>query len=377
MSIRRISRAAVALLIGATALASAAPVAAAESIAPNPRAALPAPSGPYAVGSAEFLLVDDQRDDPWKPAEKRRVMSTVWYPAARSATPYAPYLSAPLVAAINASQLWPIDLGPLVGRTSWAHHMAPVQRTDRPYPVLLSSPGMGASRLLSTDLASDLASHGYVVIAIDPTYESPVELPDGTVLPGTYPVTQDARTTAIRARVGDVDTVLAALHRGAGLPAGLARAMDLDRIGMFGFSYGGYTAATAMFERRDIKAAINMDGVLADRTEPYAKPPVVERGLDRPFQLMGSDFGDEGMHDHLNVAFDPTWPDIWPNLRGWRADIGFPKAGHASFLDAQSWLPGLPGVSPETVAAFVGTADPAATTAKVRADVRRFFDRFV
>ena len=54
--------------------------------------------------------------------------------------------------------------------------------------------------------------------------------------------------------------------------------LDLHRIGVFGHSRGGATAADAMLSDRRIGAGVNLDGGMWG--------PVVKRGLDRPFGLL-------------------------------------------------------------------------------------------
>ena len=49
-------------------------------------------------------------------------------------------------------------------------------------PVVLYSPGLHSDRSLGTVLIEELASHGYLVVAIDHTYDADqVEFPDGRV----------------------------------------------------------------------------------------------------------------------------------------------------------------------------------------------------
>jgi predicted dienelactone hydrolase len=62
------------------------------------------------------------------------------------------------------------------------------------------------------------------------------------------------------------------------LSGGLRGALRLSRVGRFGHSLGGATAAQAMFEDRRIDAGINLDGTPSG--------PVVNAGLDRPFMLV-------------------------------------------------------------------------------------------
>ena len=61
------------------------------------------------------------------------------------------------------------DAAPLTRRGGW--------------PVVLFSPGFGVERELYAGLVEDLASHGYVVVAIDHPHDaSIVEFPDGHVV---------------------------------------------------------------------------------------------------------------------------------------------------------------------------------------------------
>ena len=57
---------------------------------------------------------------------------------------------------------------------------APAERAHGPYPVVLFSPGLAGVRSQNTAWAQELASHGYVVVALDHPYDSAaVVLADG------------------------------------------------------------------------------------------------------------------------------------------------------------------------------------------------------
>ncbi|MHC8564032.1 alpha/beta hydrolase [Streptomyces albidoflavus] len=65
-------------------------------------------------------------------------------------------------------------------RTQAAAGAPPDDRRRR--PVVLYSPGLQISRTLGTATAIELASRGYVTVAVDHTYEAPaVEFPGGRV----------------------------------------------------------------------------------------------------------------------------------------------------------------------------------------------------
>jgi dienelactone hydrolase len=392
-------------LATAIALAVLAVPAAAAPVVPT----LPTPEGRHAVGRTTLHLIDFKRRDPFKPARPRELMATVTYPA-RHAERYrrgawfgravARDLEASLAAPPTSLPPGSVDL---VGAVAHARLDAPLaqppRRRARGWPVVLFSPGGGSSRELNTAQIEDLASRGYVVVAIDHTYEAPVvEFPGGRVarqVPGF--VSEDPKVLrvvfkrAIDARVADARFVLdrlAALERGRRPdrwrrrpPAGPRRALDLSRVGMFGYSYGGYAAGEAMVHDRRIDAGINLDGTMAhgfgeSDDWPYAPGEVVKRGLDRPFLL----FGSTG-HNHLGgdgaPSGDPSWQQFWTNQRGWKLDLTLRESAHGSFGDLQVGAPQITrglGLPPATFEPLIGTIDPDRSIRAQRAYIASFFD---
>ncbi|MFD7132907.1 hypothetical protein [Streptomyces sp. NPDC059894] len=132
---------------------------------------------------------------------------------------------------------------------------------------------------------------------MDHTHETtPVEFPGGRVEVQKEPMTgAETVKKAVDTRVRDTRFVLDQLAvlragrnpdaEGRRLPRGLGGVLDLDRIGMYGHSAGGITAAETMRADRRIDAGINMDGALQYSSTAFL--PVALEGLDRPFMLMG------------------------------------------------------------------------------------------
>jgi hypothetical protein len=400
----------------ALALLAAAPSAAAQTAAPPEvrfTPSLPKPTGPYAIGRTTLHLIDDERPDPWTPGQARELMATVTYPARHvERYPRSRWFSRAVAEDLEASLAQPpTSLTPgsvdLVRARARSRAEAPVARPSgrraRGWPVVLFSPGGGASREQNTAHIEDLASHGYAVVSFDHTYEAPVvEFPDGRVarqvpelLSADPKVLSVVFKRMIDARVADTRFVLdrlAELDRGrnpdAGrrrLPSGLRGALDLSRLGMFGYSYGGYTAGEAMVGDRRIDAGVNLDGTMAhgfglSEDWPYAPGEVVRRGLDRPFML----FGNEN-HNHLAPGGfpdggDPSWRDFWTNQRGPKLDLTLRRSEHGSFSDLQIAAPQFVralGLPPGTFEPSVGTVDPDRSIAAQRAYIDAFFDLYL
>jgi dienelactone hydrolase len=353
------------------------------------RLTLPAPRGRYATGESTFRLVDDNRPDPWEPSRPHReLMISVFYPAIHTAgRPFTNQFPATAAAAIGPAVEGNFTLP--AGLVDWAatttHSVQDAARAPGRFPVVLYSPGAGDPRDWNVTLVEDLASRGFVVVTIDHTGEAPaVRFPDGHVV-GNGPLMaawaqsyENGTTLAFFTKLMDTrmaDTKLV-LDRLTSLPVRLTDGMDLNRIGVFGHSAGGFTAANMMYADPRVKAGINMDGTLEYTVIPDGTnlSEVALHGLDRPFLLMGSSSAAGGSDIHR----EPSWTAFWQHQRGWKADITLNDSVHASFTDAEALLPQLAGRVPAaTLAAAVGTVDPHRAVAADRALVTSFFDRFL
>jgi predicted dienelactone hydrolase len=334
---------------------------------------LPPPTGNQHIGVVPLHLVDRSRPDPWVSSQPvRELMVSVWYPARRThAQPVYAWL--PPGAWERFGQDNGVPPGSVRVPLTHARVDASVDRHHGGRPLILYSPGLGGNRDSSTVLVEQLVSRGYVVATIDHTYDaSEVEFPDGRVeVSAVPPITPEVVEKVVAVRVADTRFVLdslVALDAGRNpdaeqrpLPAGLRGALDLSRVGMFGHSLGGATAAQAMYQDHRIKAGVNLDGTMAG--------VVVDAGLDRPFMLVAA-------QNHGRDT-DPSWARFWENLRGWRLNLRLTGAGHNSFTDVQVLLPQLASVlqlPPDVVQGLIGTIDPHRSVLIQRAYLTAFFN---
>lgn len=359
---------------------------------PAVRFALPEPSGRHPLGVTEMHLVDRDRPDPWLEGKPRELMVSVWYPAEDvKDRPLKPYMKPDAAAHFERSTLGSIGLKPeevdLKGVRTHAFSGAPVDvgRTQR--PVVLYSPGGSLPRTVGTVLVEDLASRGYIVVTIDHTYEaSEVEFPGARLETASLPEEASLKKM-ISVRVSDVRFVLDRLEgirdgsnpdaERRSLPNGLAQSLDLSKVGMFGHSAGGITAAEAMLNDRRVDAGVNLDGSLIYSSDAGTYGEVTEHGLDRPFMLMGA--GKSGPDDkpHTHRAA-PDWKAFWENSTGWKLDLHVPEGEHFTFTDYQAIVPQLDeilGVPEWLVVGMIGTVAPERIVASQRAYVAAFFDQ--
>lgn len=163
----RLVRVAVAVAAGLLLLpANTAPVAAASDTLQLLR-----PTGPNAVGTTSIYLKDTSRADLWVPEMNRELMVTVWYPTRSTAGKRAQYMtpeeSKLQLEHIEQAAGLPLDTLSTV-RTNAYVDAKPAGRAHS-LPLVILSPGYTQPRSSLSGLAEDLASQGYVVVAIDHT----------------------------------------------------------------------------------------------------------------------------------------------------------------------------------------------------------------
>ncbi|MEE3851255.1 hypothetical protein VZC37_12980 [Gordonia sp. LSe1-13] len=374
------------LLVSVVSVAVMGVCSAATAVArPSGTTILPTPAGPHPVGRTILRLIDHDRPDPWHPDRRRELMVTVSYPAtAADSHPLGHYVSQVFGAAVSRyltqTLAVPTRAENYVGLRTNAHDGAPVAAGS--FPVLLFSPGLGVPRVFGTAAAEDLASRGYIVISIDHTFEAQaVEFPGGRVVSGITPPTDTAasqrwRTKALAARVEDTRSVIDALtdiarhdDSPASLPDGLVRSIDLTRVGMFGHSLGGFTAAEAMSADPRIRAAVNLDGSLAIDDQLGS---AATRGLDRPLLLLASGQVADG------GALEKSWGAVRRNSTAWQRSMVLPDSGHYSFTDLQLLIPPIISqLAPELAASYIGTVDPVTAYRTTVDSVDAVFDHFL
>lgn len=322
--------------------------------------ALPRPTGRYEAGVDTLHIVDWDRPDPWVPsAGPRQLMVSMFYPARPRTGDLAPYMTlaeaqdfiqtrVPQGSGIQAQQLADTKT------YAFTHALA----MHGKFPLVVLSPGFENPRSVMTSLATDLASHGYVVALVDHTYEdSGTTFPDGRTLtcaicnggplPGQESITDS--------RAQDVSFVLDQLtgRHPAWVRAGM---IDPKRIGMAGHSLGGASTVSTMAADQRVHAGVNLDGTFL--------APVPATGLGgRPFLMLGTQI------DHNVGGSDTTWGQAWANLNGYKLWLTLSGSVHSSFTD-------IPILATEAGITIPGEQIPATRALQItREYVDAFFDQ--
>ena len=302
---------------------------------------LPEPTGPHPVGSTSVYLNDISRPDPWlAEMPSRELVISAWYPTAATTGERTAYLTRAEAVSLVSYRNVPIEPELLSSVRTNALRDAPANPNLRGLPPVLLSPGFTQPRATLTSIAEDLASHGYLAVAIDHPHER--TLRDHRRDPAFW-----AKVRFVRAL--DASFVLDQLLADPRWP------VDPDRVGMAGHSAGGAATIAAMLDDPRIRVGANVDG----STDPLIPPT----GLDRPFLLLGRD----GQYSPGDGPAADTWSRDWALLTGWRRWLVLTGAAHASFTDL--------GLLADQFGIPIGARIPGLrATAITRACLRALFD---
>lgn len=286
------------------------------------------------VGVITLPMVDHTRVAPFTNfTEHREVMVSLFYPAEQRASelfhdqqsrrrpndhtlPYKP----PATAAFYDFMFAPYGLpnGSFERLSNKCQMHAPISKQNTQDPLLIFSHGGGASRLFYTTLSEELARLGYIVAAIDHTYDAlVVEFPDGTVVKGGFEkIDRNVRELLVKTRAQDVSFVVDELSQSSSSHPFELNTTDVIALG---HSLGGATAAEAALNDTRIKGGINLDGRLFGSLE---KP---NNTLSKPFLQFQSE---------QSVFGTPwNWDEDWQHLAGWKLQLLLEGAQHATFSD--------------------------------------------
>ncbi|MDB3868536.1 dienelactone hydrolase family protein [Candidatus Marinimicrobia bacterium] len=267
---------------------------------------LPTPSGKYSVGTQIFNWTDSTRYE-WFTEQnindKRKLVIQIWYPTSIDSKEKYPYID-------NHGK----RLGPLSDQVELPKFMiqhikgirtnsslnVPIHPDIDSFPVILFSHGLGGMKAQNTAQVEELVSHGYFVIAPDHPYDANITIfDDGTVADYRSGITflqakrgknteltekdfWDFRLPQINTRTADIQYLLDELENRQNSEEMPWVKIDLNRIGIFGHSYGGATSVMVSHIDNRIDACIALDGW----NVPIPQD-VIEDGLSVPFLYIG------------------------------------------------------------------------------------------
>jgi len=305
-----------------------------------PQLELPAPTGPYVVGERVFRWADPSRPEVLTdaPQDVREVFALIWYPAERgtgTSAGYFPGLSTVSPALSESGEVSPLEVFGLQFIRSKILLNAELLKGQGPYPVLILSPGNGTNIEFYASLASEIASHGYIVVGLNHPYDVPaVELSNGDIAPYDKsqwllePKEHAAYTfDRINVRTADVLFVLDQLKElNSNADNSFAGMVNLDTIAVAGHSLGGITASEVCKADARFRSCINFDGIQSGgpfSMDESAIPPA------QPFMFLTKE---SQLHPKFIESFESTSQSYWVVVHG---------AAHDSFTGGPLLQPSL------------------------------------
>ena len=292
------------LLILATAL---------PALLPVPRVS--APSGPHQVGTQTFVVTDTSRQELYSGKEEpRKFMIQVWYPATlHSGDIQAPWMQdadifAPAIAEFLNLPTFFLDHLALTKIPAFLD--ASPAPAENGYPIILFSHGWNGFAAQNSAQMVELASHGYVAVALQHTYGAMVTVfPDGQVArnnPDALPegMTEPGYTIAARLLVnqwaGDLSAALDYLAGQNTDPSSSFHGLfDLTKVGVYGHSTGG--GATIQFCGTDARCSA---GLTQDAFMTPVSQQVLDEGVKQPFFFIFSQSWADDVQGKNNQIFE-------------------------------------------------------------------------
>lgn len=285
---------------------------------------LPEPSGPHQVGTISLDLTDQSRIESYSRSEDpgpRRIRAQIWYPADDASgrrQAWMPDGRAHIRAIVEANGFPRFIWDHTVFMRSNSYGGARIlQADDDSLPLVLVSHGWTGYRGLHSDVAEELASHGFVVVAADHTYgAAAVRFDDGTIIQASSRILPSRDETPdfleyahqlVTTFASDNRFLIDYLSdaRGAGqtdpVLAGLVQRIDFDRIGLVGHSTGGGSMVDlALGERAiDARALVGLDAWV----EPLGRERLETEAYRVPSLFLRSEQWENGINDSYLVPF--------------------------------------------------------------------------
>ncbi len=245
---------------------------------------------------------------------------------------------------------------PINALEAHAYADAPISHGEKKnFSVLLFEPGFGMIPFFYTTLIEDLASHGYVVAGIIPTYYTHYNVFSNGRVVDTFKST--GTNASLPFWTGDMIFTLNQLEKlNTDTKSQFHERLDFMRVGAFGHSFGGAASAQVAKDDTRVRAALDLDGTLVG--------DVVESGLLKPFLMFDHPHPGETNYHRDAVVLRDAKPAYRLILAG----------SEHSFSGDFGLLPFIPTSVKKSK---LGTIDPARALTITKAYVEAFFGEYL
>ena len=272
---------------------------------------IPEPTGSLSIGTRVLNWKDSAREE-WFTEEEgdfREIVVQVWYPADTvfgTPEPYMDYAKHRVGPISEQIELPPFLIRHIQNVQSNSFVNNSLKTSNELYPLVIFSHGLGGCRMQNTIQMEELASHGFVVLAVDHPYDANITLfADGHTADYRAKMRSEVtkenfwpiRLPQINTRMADLVFILDKLEKIQDSGDTFWKQVDLTRVGVMGHSFGGGSAIGVSIKDPRFAACIALDGWL----EPI-EANLINRGMDIPFLYIGRPEWDEPLnYENLNT----------------------------------------------------------------------------
>lgn len=268
-----------------------------------PLSPLPTPTGKYTIGTTQYHWLDVSRQE-WFSKEDttdfRELMVQIWYPSDQKPieepVAYMDFLEQRIPEVAKQVGLPKFMINQISEISTNSYYEIPISNKEQQFPVLIFSHGLGGMRVQNTAYIQELVSHGYIIAAMDHTYDANITIfPDGrkrlydSNLPEGLTDSTEAyniRYKQLNARTSDVVFVLDELEKlnsDENHPHFFNK-LKLNNVGIFGHSFGGATSISTAYNDPRITACFTLDAWF--EIIPHH---ILNSGLKTPFFHLGQE----------------------------------------------------------------------------------------
>jgi dienelactone hydrolase len=288
----------------------------------------PEKRGPYAVGVTTDIFVDKSRYMVWGQMP-RTFVTEIWYPIIEPGTNRntigdmvgeVPVWANNLASRIYGGNHW----ASLLETRTNAWRDAPRYIPQTPFPVIFFSHGLTAIRFQNYTLCEYLASHGFVVVAVDHYANAAFSnIPGHLIFHNPLSIVSSESQ-----RPRDISFLIRSLKQRMETDGDFFNGLiDGENFGITGHSYGGMTSLNSGDRVGEIDAVAPLNPVILQGLSPnFAKPILFLVGDN---DNLAGDLLDSSNRARLN--YDPIKTD--------KSFIYLLNSGHYSATDACGLLP--------------------------------------
>ena len=255
------------------------------------------PTGEYSVGTEVFHWEDYTRKE-WfteNPDDIREIIVQVWYPAIPQSKKTNTWIDYPSerVESISDNFKVPKFISRAIDRIDTDTYSESKPIDNDKFPIVIFSHGFEGFRTQNTTQIQELVSHGYIVFSLTHTYDALLTIfPNGKKVDRAKKYCRDCKAEQfwevfkpqIDTRAADIHFLLDQMERikRGDISTNFSNIMNLDKIGIFGHSFGGGTSVVVGITDSRIQSILSLDGWYTP-----VHPTIYHQGLNKPFLHLG------------------------------------------------------------------------------------------